>query len=224
MLMQPNQVPPAPPPYQPSPNGNNPYEFITAGGPVGKNTVLGGGGQKKRIIIVSIAAVLLLIVSLIVFSILSSGGGNVKADYQKLVQQQAELIRISEIGVSKARQTETKNLAITTQLTLSSDQAELLKIAKKAKAKTDAKSLVLGKDTKTDALLTTADQTNQFDQTFIKTLLAQLKDYQDNLKKVYDASSSKSTKDTLSKDYDAVKILLGGQSTSGTGASTPATN
>jgi len=84
-----------------------------------------------------------------------------------------------------------------------------LALAKKAGADTDAKTLASTKDTKTDDLLTSADQANHFDEVFIKTIRERLQKYQLALKKVYEATSKTSTKDTLSKDYNAVDTLLG---------------
>lgn len=213
MVMPPNnQVPPAPPPYQPNTAGHDPYDFINnPAQPAKKRLIPGGDSKKSKLITIGVGAVVLVLLALVAGVFISSRGSGVKNDYLTLVQQQAELIRISDIGTTKASQSEAKNLAITTKLTLSSQQTGLLKLAKKAGASTDAKSLALGKDTKTDTLLKTAEQTNQFDSALIKNLRTGLKKYQATLKKLHDASSSKSTKTTLAKDYQAVGLLISTQ-------------
>lgn len=221
--MQPNQVPQAPPPYQPATQSQNPYEFITSSGQP-KKRLLPSGSAKGRIITVLIGIAVLSVIAILVSSLLNRGGANLKADYTTLAQQQTELIRISDIGVSKARQSQARNLAITTKLSLVSQQPETLKLAKKAGADTKTKALTLGKDEKTTALLTNADQSNQFDSVFIQTTQAKLKTYQQSLKKVYDGTSSKSTKTTMSKYYDEVTLLIGAQPNSGGTSSSPATN
>ncbi len=204
------EAPAAPPPLQPVTAQHNPYEFITNPSHPPKKKLLPGGNSKiGRLIIAGVGVVVLLMIALIVMSLINSGSTALKTDYQNLVSQQAEVIRISGIGATKARQSEAKNLAITTQYSLTTQQSALLALAKKAGANTDAKSLAASKDSKTDAALTSADQANQFDEVFTKTLTVELQKYQLALKKVYDATTSASTKDTLSKDYNAVDALLG---------------
>lgn len=209
-----NNIPPAPPPLQPMSGQSNPYDFITNSANKPKKSLLSGGGSKtRRIIIVGVGAVVLLMVGLIVASLLRSGGASQKIDYLSLVQQQAELIRISEIGVSKSRQSTAKNLAITTSLSLASQQTETLELAKKAGASTDPKTLALSKNAKTDELLTSADQSNQFDQTFIETLKAALEKYRTLLRKIYQNTAGASAKQTLSEHYKSISDLLGTEAT-----------
>lgn len=204
------EAPPAPPPIQPLPAQNNPYDFITNPSKPARKSLL-PGGKMGRIIIVGAGAAIIIMVGVIVAAVISSSGADLKTDYLSLAQQQTELIRVSDIGVTKARQTNAKNLAITTQYSLSSQQQEILALAKKAGAATDAKTLAAGKDDKTDALLTSADQANQFDDVFAKTLKALLQKYRLTLKKIYDATDSTSTKTTLSKNYEAVDRLVSSQ-------------
>lgn len=210
MVMDPNLAPPAPPPMRPVTPEDNPYEFITQV-PVAskKSRMPGGTSTKTRIIIVFVGLMILGIIGAGVTAFLGSADKAVQADYQNLIGQQAELIRVSNIGVTKAQQAEAKNLAITTNLSLISQQPGLHKIAKSAGAKTDAKSLASSKNSETDALLTTASQTNQFDSAFIKIMQLNLKKYQDSLKKLHDQSTSKSGKETLAKDYANASILIG---------------
>lgn len=212
MLMQPSNTPPAPPPYQPVTSGYDPYDFINnPTSPRKKRLLPGGNSNRSRLIIAAVFTLVLILLALVAAIVISSGGSGIKTDYTSLLQQQTEIIRISDIGVSKATQAEAKNIAITTQLSLTSQQPKTRELAKKAGLKIDAKTLALGKDTKTDALLTTAEQTNQFDSVLIKTLQSELKKYQTTLKKIHDASSSKSTKETLSKYYNEVSLLIGKQ-------------
>jgi hypothetical protein len=204
-------------------SSNNPYDFIAnQGGKKGR--LAGGGSMKSRIIIVVVAAAVLLIIGIVLISLLSGSGGGLKDDYTSLVQQQAELIRIGELGTQKARQAEAKNLAYTVKLSLASQQGDMIHLAKKAKADTSAKSLALGRDSQTDAALTAADQSNRFDSTFITTMQAGLQKYQQALKKVYDQSTNKTNKALLSKAYDDVGVLIGNQSTTGGTSASPATN
>ncbi len=203
-------APPAPPPFQRTTAQHNPYDFITNSPPQKKKSLLPGGGSKTtRLILAVLGGAVLIGLILIVVSLFGRGSTALKSDYTSLAQQQTELIRVSGIGVSKARQADAKNLAITAQLSLTSQQASTLALAKKAGAATDNKSLAAGRNTKTDDLLTRADQANQFDEVFTATLRDALQKYQQTLKKLYDASTASATKTTLSKNYNAVNALLG---------------
>lgn len=209
------EAPPAPPPMQRVSAQHNPYDFITNPAAPQKKGLLPGVNSKiGRLILFGAGALLLITLALIVMAALNSGSSALKTDYADLAQQQTELIRISGIGVTKARQAEAKNLAITTQYTLASQQPGTLALAKKAGASTDAKTLALGKDAQTDAALTSADQANQFDAEFTKILIASLRDYQKQLKKIHDATTNETTKATLSKSYNAVDDLLSNINTS----------
>lgn len=193
---------------QPITPSHNPYDFITQPPGSRKGRFLGTGNKKQRIIIALVVVLILSLLTALVVVLLSQSGNKLKADYLSLTQQQAELIRISDIGISKANRSEAKNLAVNTKLSLLSEQPAILGLAKKAGVKTDAKILGLGKDTQTDTALTAAAQTNQFDTVFIKTLQGKLKEYQKTLQTIYDASPSQTTRDTLSKSYKNTDTLI----------------
>lgn len=209
--MDPNQIPQAPPPMQPVTPSNNPYEFITQGPPAGKTSRIPGSSKKKRILVVMSGLLVLSIVAAVVIGILNSGAKGPTEDYRNLLSQQTELIRVSGIGTTKAQQAEAKNLAITTNFSLVSQQADLLNLAKKAGVKTDAKSLPNGKNSQTDTSLDNASQNNQFDSEFVKIMRTSLKKYQETVKKIYDETPSKSAKETLAKSYANASILIGEQ-------------
>ena len=158
---------------------------------------------------VAVGAGLLLVVGLVVASLLRSAGNGLRVDYLSLAQQQVELVRIADIGVSKADQAEAKNLAVTTKYTVTSQQPAVQNLAKQAGVATAAKNLALGKDATVDTKLTSADQANQFDAVFTETLRTKLQRYQQTLKKIYDSTGVATTKNTLSNDYAAVDLLLG---------------
>ncbi len=203
-------APPAPPPMQPITAQNNPYEFITnPTTPTKKRLFPGGNSLISRLIVISLGVVILFIIGLVAFSLFNSDSTSLKNDYSDLVQQQAELIRVSDIGIQKSRQSTAKNLAITSKLSLTSQQPGLLALAKKARAITDPKKIAAGADPKTDSALTSADQSNNFDEEFIKLMSANLAKYQKSLKNVYNASTNTKSKDTLSKNYNAISVLIG---------------
>ena len=208
MAMDPRLAPPAPPPLQPITPQHNPYDFITQPPDPKKGRLLGGASKKQRIIVGAAIVLVLSFLAMIVVVLLGQSDNKLKADYLSLAQQQTELIRISDIGITKANRSEAKNLAVNAKLSLLSEQPAILALTKKAGVKTDSKILSMGKDSQADATLTTAAQTNQFDSVFIKTLQAKLKKYQETLQKIYDASTSQPTRDTLSKSYKNTEALI----------------
>ena len=141
---------------------------------------------------VVVGVVVLLVVGFVAMTLLSSGGNAEKDDLIKAAQQQAELIRVSKIGVEKARDPITQSLAITTSLALESDQITLL-----SHAKVSSSELALGRSSKTDVALTTAEQSNEFDTVFTQTIQTELLQYQTSLRNAYSKASSTKLKTSL---------------------------
>ncbi|MEO8862918.1 MAG: hypothetical protein ABI354_01190 [Candidatus Saccharimonadales bacterium] len=216
--MEPNNVPQAPPPMAPR---NGQYDFITD--PSKPPSKLSFGNTKKEKLIVAGVSVVVLIVIATIFSSLFSGGGGAKQDYTSILQQQAEIIRISQIGIKQATQSSAQHLAVNTNLTLQSQQKDIAPIAQAAGIKKlNGKTLALGKDDKVDSTLSDASASNQFDSVFVGILQKKLVTYNEILKKVYDSASGKKTKATLSAAYDQVDLLIKSQSTAA--EDSPATN
>lgn len=185
---------------QPQPD----YDFIMSANHKPKKPLLPRSNSKQtRIFIFLGGIVLLLVIFTVVMTMISSAGNGEKDTLLKAAQQQAELIRVSKIGIDKARDPDTRNLAMTTNLSLQSDQVSLL-----AHLSTNSKQLSLGKNTKTDVALTTAEQSNRFDEVFTSTLQTELTAYQKTLKSAYDGSSNKKTKATLAEEYTHAGVLL----------------
>jgi hypothetical protein len=211
MVMQPN-TPPAPPPVTPVPPQGNPYDFIVNPNQQQKKKLglpsTGGKNDKlMRVVVILVAVVILITLAGFVMNLLGSSQRKNVNQLVTVAQKQTELIRVSEIGIKKARTNEAKNLAITTQLTLTSQQAALSEAVKKAGGKLENKTLALGKDTKTDQLLTQAEQSNNFDAVFLEKLKSELTEYAQSVKKAYDSSSSKKTKQALEIQFNNAATL-----------------
>ena len=190
------------------PQQQNQYAFITEPTKVPKKSLFpSGGSSKERMLIVAGISLVVLLIGFGVYAVLGSVGSAQKQEWLKAAQQHEELIRISELGSKKAQNRETKNLAITTTLSLTSSQTSINSIAKTNGVKVDNKSLASGKNAETDAELKTAEQTNQFDKVFADILKKELTDYQKRLKKLYDEAGNKKTKDNLSGIYNNAEIL-----------------
>lgn len=184
------------------------YDFIVnPDSKPSKPLLPGGDSMKGRIIIVVGGLIAFIIVALIAITLLSSGGKENRAQLVKLAQAQAEIVRVSTLGTERARSSASQNLAITTSLTLQSDSAQLLAALDKQGIKISKKDLAAGKDAKTDAALTAAEQSNQFDTIFIQTIQAMLVTYQKDMQAAYEASKSKNLKAVLEQQFSNAAIL-----------------
>lgn len=178
------------------------------GQPAKKSLLPGGGSKQGRIIIVVVSAMVVIMVIIIVIGLINNAG---KADTSALVtaaKQQQELIRVAKIGSEKAKAQAAKNIAITTQLALESEQAEMKAAIEAAGLKAN-KVLVGSVNAKTDQALTAAEQNNRFDEEFLSIMTKSLTDYQRAVKAAYDNATSKKLKDALSTQFTSANTLAG---------------
>lgn len=188
---------------------SNEYDFImnTDHKPKKKVVLPSGNSKQSRILIVVGGVSLLLIGIVVIMSFISSAGNAGKTELLKAAQQQAEIVRISEIGIDRAKGSTAKNLATTTSFSMQSDQATLTASLSGQGVKVNAKELAASKNQKTDAILTAAEQSNKFDEVFITTLHTELASYQQTLKSAYDKTSSKKLKATLTEQFEHAELL-----------------
>lgn len=208
--MQPDA--PQSPPQAPTGNGQANYDFIFNDNKSNKKSLIPfGGGKKGRVLTVVIGAIVLLILFIIIAALVNSAG---KADTESLVsaaKQQQELIRISKVGVDKAKTQAAKNIAVTTLLALESEQDDM-QTAVTAAGLNAKKVLVSSANAKTDAALTTAEQNNRFDEEFLSIITANLTTYQKSVKAAYDGATSKKLKTALTTQYESANTLVGAAS------------
>ena len=75
--------------------------------------------------------------------------------------------------------------------------------------KLPAKELAFGKNSKTDELLTAAEQNNRFDEAFTEVITKQLADYEASLQQATATTNSKAGKEVLTTAYRDTQTLLG---------------
>jgi hypothetical protein len=199
------------PSYAPPPQKNDPYDFLmTSGTPTKRGFGAGGfsSSQKTRIIIAAIVATFIFIIGALVFGLILSKGDETTTNLVTIAEQQTELTRLSAEGVKKSRSTDTKNLAITIQLSVESDKAAILAALKAQKQKIDPKQLSGKRDPKTDKLLEQAERNNNFDAVLVSTLRSQLKEYQTTLRQTYDLAPTQKTKSALDSSFKNAATLL----------------
>lgn len=151
---------------------------------------------------------LLMFLSLI-FSAVFNRTTDITNQLVVIAKQQNELIRIADIGTEKARVADAQNLAMTTKLSLSSQQQNLLGIVGNNGRKLSNNELNESKDASNDRLLNEAEQNNRFDEVFIELLESELLAYQKNLEQVYRQTPDQSTRQALASHYESASLLAG---------------
>lgn len=189
----------------PSTTGHNPYEFIlNAQQP--KSASLGRNALLKRILLVCSGLALLAIVVAIAMSFLAPKGVSTE-QLLSVAQQQQEIVRVAQTASSQASSQKTKDIAATVQLSIGSNQQQLLQYAEKASIKIDKKQLELKKDSKTDAFLENAQATSTYDAAWRQTMLTLLASYKTSLSTLFTSTSSPSLKSTLNNSFNGVNLL-----------------
>lgn len=168
-------APPAPPPA-PMPQGN-PYDFII--NPQNKGG-RGFGSMKQRLMIVALGGGVLLVMIIVFIALIGGGGGN-STNLVSLAAQQNEIARIAAIGVEKSVSSNTKNLAITAQITIESSKQDTIALLQKSGKKIGDKQLTSSQNSEIDAQLSSAAAGGSFDATFNKILADKLTTYRANL-------------------------------------------
>lgn len=171
------------------------------------NSYSQGSSIKKRLLIMAGGLGALALVFGIVFSLLSSGGEKVAQQTLKLAQQHTEIIRVADMGATKATAQDTRNTATTIKLVFQSYQSQLTAVASKTQ-KVSGSQLSAGKNAKTDTSLETAKQNNRFDEAFLETIYSQLRSYQQALKSVVPLLDSSKDKQTLNELHEQISKLL----------------
>lgn len=217
--MDPNQLPPpapapapTPAPQAPQTNGQfNPgqYDFITDPQKAPKKKLLSSGSSKgQRIAIFAIGIILLFILLMLFFSFLTGSSKPNTDQLTKVMQQQVEIARVSQLGIQTASSDSAKSTAAKTQIVIDSQYTALSAAVKQRKIKISTKQLGAGKNSKTDQTLKTAQSNGRYDDAFVQQTRTSLEEYQKTLKTAYAGSKSKGIKDLLNQDYSDVGVLL----------------
>ena len=197
-----------------NPGGDNQYDFIMNGKQAPKKSILPSGNSRKQriILIVGGALAFFAIFAIVLALIFSSGGEDTKA-LLGLAQTQTEITRVSADGTTKARSAATQNFTQTVTTTMTTAQQQTIEVLAK-KTKVDEKKLVLGRSTKTDTALTSAQQAGRYDEELTATLTKALASYKTEISQAATKTTTKSQKELLQKLYTQVEALIKNQPTS----------
>lgn len=199
--MQPQQ--PTPPPTHPAS-----YDFIMNPAPQPKRT-LGGNSMVTRLLIVLGGVFVLLVVAVLFMQLLGKSGSSFdKGAMLSVAQDQTEIIRLADRGTQDAAAQSNKNFAITVELGMKTEQAELLKYLAEHGYKPKDKDLILKQSAQTDAQLDSALSSSAFDTVYAGVMKQQLQTYKQDLSAAYNRAKSDSAKTALKARYGVADMLL----------------
>lgn len=194
--------------YQAPNTGGNPYDFIMSPGKPPKRKIgLGGNNFMLTIAIIVGGAILFMIV---LAMILNAVGGKTlsKSDLISLAQTQNELSRVSQQAATFGTQQTTKNLAITIEFTMDTEQKRTLTFLANNKVKVGDKDLKLKQNATTDQQLASAKTTSTFDLTYSQLIQEQLEAYASEIKALHSKAANKFESDMTSEYYEQVQLLI----------------
>jgi hypothetical protein len=197
-------------PYQQyqSPNQGSPYEFIlNPQKPPKKKIGFGGNNFIFTLVIIIGGAVLFMIILALVLNAVGSKTTST-ADLITLTQTENELARVSQSAATTANQQTTKNLAVTIQFTMLTQQKRTLKVLAANGTTVDVKDLKLKQNAQTDQQLASAKTTSTFDLVFSQLIQDQLEDYANEVKAIHNKSASKTEKELTSDFYEQTQLLI----------------
>lgn len=197
-------------PYQqyPSPSQGNPYDFImNPGKPPKKALGLGSNNFVFTLVLIIGGAVLFMILLAVILNAVS-GSSLSKSDLISLTQTENELSRVSQQAATTATQQTTKNLAVTIEFTMNTQQKHILQFLANNNVKVGAKDLKLKQNATTDQQLASARATSTFDLVFSQLIQDQLESYANNLKNLHSKAANKTESDITSDYYEQTQLLI----------------
>ena len=199
--MDPTQQPGLPPPT------TNPYEFILNPQKPQKPKPL-QGSMMRLLLIVGSGVTALVIFLVVIVAFLNSNKSSVTEDMVGLTQIQNEIIRVSHQGTSDSVQQTTKNLAVTTEYALLTQQTATINYLATYGRKLAPKEVALKQNAQTDQQFALAKSTSTFDLVFSQVMQNTLTDYAASLKQVFNRTTNPDTKALLSDYYEQTQLLI----------------
>jgi hypothetical protein len=189
------------------PNNQGQYDFFMAPGQAARPKLSGPTSMKSRIIIVVSGLVLLVIIASVISAVLNSGPK--ATDLQTSVaQDQQEIIRLTTAGINTASSAQTKNFAITTQFTITSEQQQLVAYLAQGKVKVGPKQLALKQSSKADQELATALAAGVYDQSFTEVMTADFTTYVNDLNTAFKKTKGPNGRKLIQQDYTSAQVLI----------------
>lgn len=198
----------------------NPYDFIMNPNQPPPKRMLDVNSKNGFILKISliVGGVVLLMIAVAIGLNMLTGSKTNTEDLKLLAQTQQELIRItgSAEGGNGIRDQPLKNSNTSIRLTITTQQATLLKYLEAHGAGMKDKQLGLKANTKTDSQLSQAQATSTYDIVFRQVIQKSLTSYAQEVQTSYNNAPAKDVRDYLKKSYDQTQLLLQQLPTDGT--------
>lgn len=183
------------------------YNFILNPETPPKKAVIGGNSMAARIAIVAGGLVVLAIIALVIMKLLSGGSGFDKPSLLSVAQDQTAMVQLLSSTAPTLTNANIKNAATTTQLTLGTQQAELLSYLATHKYKPNQKALALKVSSQDQKQLQDASTSSNLDSTLKTVLNDKLTVYQRDLTTAFNKAGPQG-KELLKNHYDQTTLLL----------------
>ncbi|HEV2403451.1 MAG TPA: hypothetical protein VGS08_04585 [Candidatus Saccharimonadales bacterium] len=202
--MQPDQTQP--------PAGHNPYDFIMNSGkpvkhPLGTRLPAIGGSSFGKQLAVLIGGVVVLM-GIIGGTISLFGNKGITPQLISLAATQNEIIHIATKGSGMVTNQGNQALAIDVELTVQTQQKQLLAYLSKLGTTVSSKQLTLQESTQIDSELTGAQNNSTQDMVFAQIIQQQLQSYADTVKQLFYRTSNADSQHMLAVDYQQTELLL----------------
>jgi hypothetical protein len=196
--------------YQNSTNGQ--YDFILNPPPAPKRQILKVPGDDPflRKVFIGIGGVVIFMIVVVILTAIFGGGSSSSSTLLSLAQSQQEIARVASAGASGATGQDVKNMAITTRITMYTQQQQTLQLLKDAGvSKVGEKQLALKRNANTDQQLTVGKETSTYDTVFTTIMKQSLQDYAFTVKQLSGASKSATQSELFSAYYEQTQLILG---------------
>lgn len=195
-------------PYQPGPAAPPPgqYDFITNPVKQPKKGFLGLGGMGGKLAMVAIGLGILTVV--ILLGSLFLGGPNEKDTLLPVAQKQSEVIALGQLGAKDGGTSQIQALGLATQLSLTTQQQELVAQIAKSGSKVKEKDYSAKLSSQVTSQLDNAKSNGRFDDAYRAAMKQALEDYQQTLKTANSGDLGKTSKALLARDFDQATLLI----------------
>ena len=161
----------------------------------------------KLILIVVAVVIGVIVIGVLVSSLFGKSSINAN-DLIGVAQSQQELVRVAQQGVANGTQMVTRNFATNVELSIQTEQFQLLTYLKGQGYKLSTKTLSLKKSSTTDKQLTNAIQTSTFDSVFVQLMQNSLVSYNTEVEQTAGNATGSNEKKILSGELAVANMLL----------------
>ena len=183
------------------------YDFIT-NPQKPKKSLFGGGGQNKLFMIAVGLGVFTFIILLLAL-VFGGGAGSDVDQLKRIGRQQTEVIQVAAMGDEFAGRSETRAHAKSAELTLISQQQQLIQFLEtnenESVSASDLEAII---DPETEQQLTNAAADGRFDDIFTRTMNESISSYQSVLETTFDSVEKESSRDLLAQFFEQTELLI----------------